>query len=254
MNPSLEEYTNIIAVGGYKPLPKVVYKFGKGGKQLLERISCNTLDKQKNALLDRFGKLIVLFDQVAAGDEVIAVFEDKFKERFLQAVDKYAKLSNVSLEELPLKVLHVFGNHGIGQIRLPQPEGYLALADKLGIIQGISEISDEAYTLLRLENNIPVQGIDFDNQLFLEIAREGEVSFTKGCYPGQEVMARIRNLGRPGRKLVRIAYDKLPEKVTINGSEVGKITSAGFSFKFGSFLAFAIITNYDLPVDSGEYV
>ncbi|MBI2138928.1 hypothetical protein HYU13_05020 [Candidatus Woesearchaeota archaeon] len=254
MDTALEEYTSLMVAGGYKPLGKSVFRFGKGGKQLLERISCNTLDKTRNALLDRFGKLIILFDQLVLGDEVYVVFEGGFKGRFLESVEKYAKLAKVALEEMPLKVLHVFGAHSIGKINIAMPMGYLALADRLDIIQGIREISGETYTILRLENNMPVQGIDFDQQMFLEIAREDELSFTKGCYPGQEVIARVRNLSRPGRKLVRIAYQSLPGKVTIDGSEVGKITSSGFSYKFGSFLAFAVITNYDLPVDGGEYV
>ncbi|MBI2139373.1 hypothetical protein HYU14_00495 [Candidatus Woesearchaeota archaeon] len=254
MDSILEEYTSAMITGGYKPLAKAVFRFGKGGKQLLERISCNTLDKTKNALLDRFGKLTVLFDQLVTGDEVYLAFEDRFKGRFLESAEKYAKLAKVAIEEMPLRVLHIFGNHAAGTLRIPQPLGYLALTDRLSIIQGIKEISEGVYTALRLENNMAVQGIDFDQQMFLEIAREDEASFSKGCYPGQEVMARVRNLGRPARKLVRIAYTKIPERVTINGAEVGKITTSGFSYKFGRFLAFAVITHYDLPADGGEYV
>jgi len=133
----------------------------------------------------------------------------------------------------------------------PQNIGYLAILEDTKELT-VQEISDEIYNTIRLENNIPLQGTDFENQMFLDIGLEDSVSFTKGCYLGQEVMARVHNLAKPQRKLVRILYDKLPEKVTIQGKEVGKITSSCFSPKYKKHLVFALIKNYEERVDDGQ--
>lgn len=60
----------------------------------------------------------------------------------------------------------------------------------------------------------------------------GGVSFSKGCYPGQEVVARLHYLGKPSRRLfiAEAATDKLPniadEITTTDGNVAGHIVSA----------------------------
>jgi len=56
------------------------------------------------------------------------------------------------------------------------------------------------------------------------------VSFTKGCYPGQESVARVQNLGRVRKRLVGLDVDGGPPEagasMTVEGREVGHVTSA----------------------------
>src|SRR5436190_22003609 len=63
------------------------------------------------------------------------------------------------------------------------------------------------------------------------------VSFTKGCYPGQEPIARLHYRGHANRGLRLLALDELPEpetEVVHEGKAVGRITSAASSPEHGA--------------------
>ncbi len=230
----------------YKVLSKVCYKISSAEK-LLNGITSNELTKEKNAFLDRFGKLVVLFDQKVMGDAAYLVFESKFEQRFLSHIKPFSKLVKARIEKIPMKVLHIIEEE-LGEMRFPQPIGYLALLEEL---PNSPELSEKEYEMIRIENNMPLQGIDFDNEMFLDTGIDA-VSFTKGCFLGQEVMARVHNLGKPGRKIARILYDKIPEHAACNGKYAGRITSACFSKKYNKFLCFAMIAYELRRIDGGE--
>lgn len=234
---------------GFKLLNKTVFKFSHA-QDFFHAVSSNTLDKSRNAFVDRFGKLVVVFDQLVQGDMVYVVFESKYEEKLLKHLEMYLKLSKVKVEKLPLKVAHVISNKSFGNLVIPQNVGYLSLLEDLSLLSSLKEFTDDNYERLRIENNIPLQGKDFEHEMLLEISDEA-VSFTKGCFLGQEILARVHNLSRPVRKLVRILYDRIPERVTINGKDVGEITSSCYSDKYQKHIVFAIISNYDLEVDQG---
>ena len=72
------------------------------------------------------------------------------------------------------------------------------------------------------------------------------VSFTKGCYLGQEIVERIRAQGHVNKKLVRlkIATAEPPApgtKLTANGAEAGEITSSVASPEAGDVVALAYV-------------
>jgi folate-binding protein YgfZ len=69
-------------------------------------------------------------------------------------------------------------------------------------------IGAEALNVLRVEAGIPQYGIDFnEDNLLLEVGLEHAVSFTKGCYLGQEVVERIRSRGHVNKKLVGLLLE-----------------------------------------------
>jgi len=95
------------------------------------------------------------------------------------------------------------------------------------------EIGEAEYEAARIAAGRPRFGVDFDESTHIAetplIARA--VSFTKGCYPGQESVARVSNLGHVRKRLVglQIAGNVVPEAgtvLTVEGKEVGRITSA----------------------------
>lgn len=105
-----------------------------------------------------------------------------------------------------------------------------------------------AYHLLRVEAGMPIYGLDIDDtNLPQEVGRtEQTVSFTKGCYIGQETVARIRTYGHVNRSLVglRLASDQpVPSgsKLFRAGQEVGQVTSSVTSPRLGTAIALAYV-------------
>lgn len=123
-------------------------------------------------------------------------------------------------------------------------EGILALLKASGATAG----TPADYEVLRIEAGTPVYGPDIDESRFvMEIARvERAVSYTKGCFIGQEpiVMARDR-AGFVNRAflMLKVEGDPLPPgtKLQRDGQEVGLITSSTSSPKFGAALALGYI-------------
>jgi folate-binding protein YgfZ len=87
----------------------------------------------------------------------------------------------------------------------------------------------------RIEAGIPVYGRDMTQETIpVEANLEAALSYTKGCYIGQEVIARIEARGHVNRKLagLLLSGERLPEpgaKIVSPQREVGWITSATYS-------------------------
>jgi folate-binding protein YgfZ len=69
--------------------------------------------------------------------------------------------------------------------------------------RGAVQVSETAAAALRIESGRPLYGVDIDDSTIPEEAglNERAVSFTKGCYVGQETVARLHYRGRPTRRL-----------------------------------------------------
>ncbi len=109
-------------------------------------------------------------------------------------------------------------------------QGFLLKGD-----HGPLPVGLEALEILRLEVGRPKYGVDVDeNTIVLEAGFEDAISFTKGCYMGQEVVARATHIGRVNRRLTQIYVDARESrlagsKIVANGGPVGYVTSAAFS-------------------------
>jgi folate-binding protein YgfZ len=97
-----------------------------------------------------------------------------------------------------------------------------------------------ALNVLRLEAGIPWFGYDFDEkQIPHEAALEdSHLSYTKGCYTGQEIVERVRARGQVHRRRVSLQFSgtAVPRNTTpllVAGKEVGYVTSAAHSPALG---------------------
>ena len=93
------------------------------------------------------------------------------------------------------------------------------------------EVGEEDYERWRIEAAIPRWGADIDDRILPAEAGldETHVSFTKGCYPGQEPIARQHYRGKVNRRLrvLEIDGDAVPgDDLIHDGKTVGRITSA----------------------------
>jgi tRNA-modifying protein YgfZ len=100
------------------------------------------------------------------------------------------------------------------------------LAGRGAVLAGL-----HAYETVRVAAGIPRFGSDITPETFPAEAGilERAVSFEKGCYPGQETVARMHYRGHPNRVLRRFAVEGTPPApdtaILQNGKQVGKVTS-----------------------------
>jgi folate-binding protein YgfZ len=112
---------------------------------------------------------------------------------------------------------------------------------------GARPIGARAHESLRIEAGTPYLGHDVDDTVLLpEIPVERWVSHTKGCYIGQEVVVRIRDRGHVNRMLRALVLDgeTLPppgSAVAAGDAEIGRVTSAAWSFGLGRPLALGYV-------------
>jgi len=151
-----------------------------------------------------------------------------------------------------------------GEARPDLPEGAVTvgqdillprdlLAGRLGL--GLAGLW--AYEALRIEEHRPRLGFETDHKTIPhEVGWIGSaLHLNKGCYKGQETVARVHNLGHPPRRLVFLhldgSVDTLPKHgapVTLDGTEVGFVGSSARHHELGP-VALAVVKR-TVPVDA----
>ncbi len=112
---------------------------------------------------------------------------------------------------------------------------------------GIIPVGRDALEILRIEAGIPVYGIDMDEETIpIEAGIWSALNFEKGCYVGQEVVARIKWRGHVNWHLLGFISDgdRAPERgseVYMEEKKIGRITSGGLSPSLGKPIALGYI-------------
>lgn len=122
---------------------------------------------------------------------------------------------------------------GHGLLGVPAYELFVPRA-KLAEVKGqlgVEEVGADAFELLRVEAGVGRMGIDMEPEatIPLEANLERGISYNKGCYIGQEVIARATFRGHVNKKLMGLKFDAaLPaqgSELRKNGKVVGRVTS-----------------------------
>lgn len=216
-------------------LNKTVLSIRNNPARFLSGLTANTLDKPQNVFLNIHGRIVAVFDQIKVGaDEFRIIVEDPFVDVLLQHVDRYAKLSKVRVERLEKNVYFdlednrnfVSGAEGV----IPQKKGRVIISgDELE-----TSVSQPEFTLFRVRNNMPAQGADYTDEFVLNVGARDLVSFTKGCFLGQEPVAKVHNRSRPTWQLVVKYVDECAEeekrRMTSKVFDPDSNRTAGFLF------------------------
>jgi folate-binding protein YgfZ len=114
-------------------------------------------------------------------------------------------------------------------------------------------LSEEELELRRIESAVPRWEREIDDRILpAEAGLDAtHVSFSKGCYPGQEPVARLHFRGHPNRGLRVVELDVVPEQdapLLHDGREVGRVTSAARR-EDGSVIALAYVRT-EVPDDA----
>jgi folate-binding protein YgfZ len=156
---------------------------------------------------------------------------------------------------------HVAARLGDAQVRLVRGGGETgeaevwlvsAIADGPSVWQaalagGARPVGARAHESLRIEAGTPYLGHDVDDSVLLpEIPIERWVSYSKGCYIGQEVVVRIRDRGHVNRHLLGLVFDgdavpRHRDPVVAGDAEIGHVTTAAWSFGLKRPIALAFL-------------
>lgn len=251
------------------------------------------------ALLNPKGRIQTDLRILKADGNVFVDTEPEGALAAIEILGRYAPFSRVKVENLssesdqPWRVLGLYGTRAtelLGNLQLAEHEskeleigGMPLLAAGVAIpVAGLDLVgpssavgaakdhllglganlaSPDAYETARIEAGIPRFGADITPENF-----PGEtgilnraVSFKKGCYPGQETVARMRYRGHPNKMLHRLAIDgPLPSpgtEITQEGKAVGRITSIAPLPSHGRTLALGYLsrnTKEGIPLRAGE--
>jgi folate-binding protein YgfZ len=102
------------------------------------------------------------------------------------------------------------------------------------------EVGAEAIDAIRIENGIAKVGVDTgEKTIALEARLNGAISFSKGCYLGQETIERATARGGLKKRLFGLRFDgsrvaEIGATVLLDGKEVGHVSSAALSPRMGA--------------------
>lgn len=157
--------------------------------------------------------------------------------------------ARVDWNGIPLIVLRT-SDAGEPGLELLAPREHVASIEQALRANGAIDVDPETAEVLRVEAGVPAFGRDMDEHTIpLEAGIENRaISFTKGCYVGQEVIIRVlhRGHGRVARKLVGLVFpdDRVEAAggvLQADGREVGSVTSAVVSPALGRGIALAYV-------------
>jgi folate-binding protein YgfZ len=127
-------------------------------------------------------------------------------------------------------------------------------ADELRAELGVEPVSEETAECLRIESGRPRLGIDMDSETIPQEAgiNERAVDFEKGCYVGQETVARLHWKGKPNRHLRGLRLSEPVERrtdVVLGEKVVGRVSSTCVSPRLGP-IALALVRREAAPGDT----
>jgi folate-binding protein YgfZ len=171
-------------------------------------------------------------------DNFLLLTEPELGERVLSHLLRMRLGAKVEIELENLDSILVLGAPHPGTLNAIANEDYgmpafESIARRSVVGDDVARISDEELEALRIRARTPRYGKEIDERVLPAEAGlvERAVSFTKGCYPGQEPIARLHYRGHANRGLcvLEIAGDALPPydaEVRYGDRAVGRVTSA----------------------------
>lgn len=129
-----------------------------------------------------------------------------------------------------------------------------------GVAHDLAEIGGEALELLRIERGVPVQGKELTADANpLEAGLIDYISFNKGCYIGQEVVARLNTYDKVQRTLVGLSWEAsvAPDEgaeLFADGKKVGVLTSAAVSLRTERGIGLGLVRNAHAEADVKLYI
>ncbi|MBC7901342.1 MAG: folate-binding protein YgfZ [Saprospiraceae bacterium] len=288
MNEEILKNYNHIRDGGtgfYEQKRGLIAVWGKEAVQFLNGLITNDVAKLEDGgqMLAAFpnvqGRLLAIVRVLRNGDKFLFETDKMTREKVFNNLFRFTYAGDFFVEDLSdnYKYFEIFNESvpraaaaGVFQFNQTASSDYFlpieaADAFRTEVAADAIEISAELYEILRIESGVPKYGVDMDETtVVLETGLDEAVSFTKGCYIGQEIIARIHFRGHVAKQLTGIVLSVPPavaggssqplensELKTLDGKNAGKITSIKFSPKLGNTIALAFV-RYDYLLEGTE--
>jgi aminomethyltransferase len=277
----LEKY-NFIRGGGIGFIHQkrgLIEVSGKEAVQFLNGLITNDVGKLEEsaqmpaAFPNAQGRLLAVVRVMRKGEVFLFETEEATREKVYQNLFRFTfagdffvedlseNYRSFSISNLKSEISDPIAFHGgFGtDFFVPEPAAENFLIDLEN--QNAVEISNELYEVLRVEQGIPVYGVDMDETTIVpELGIENLISYNKGCYIGQEIIARIHFRGHIAKQLTGLILSVPPasagglvgqELKSADGKNAGKITSACFSPKLEKTIALCYV-RYDYLAEGTE--
>jgi len=173
-------------------LPDTVLSIKGNASSFLNGITSNTLDAPLNAFLNQHGRIIATVRQQKISDDEFLISAPSMAQgHLLKHLERYVKLSHVSIIQSAQSAFIDLDTIQTVWTSVPRA----------------NSISDGEFTLFRLNHNIPLMGVDYQaDEFILNVHEHNFVSYTKGCFLGQEPVAKVHTRAKPARRLI-VAFE-----------------------------------------------
>ena len=184
--------------------------------------------------------------QDRTGDFSILVLQGPLASPFLQELNSYIPSGVLVGQDITREELRYF-------ILIPKTafDSFFSTLYREGKSVGLQTIEPVVQEILRIENGVPLYGKDFSEENLPPEARLFRaISYTKGCYPGQEIVARLKTYGGYRRQLVGLkifgdlpvgARRASPLRLFDHEIEIGRVTSSCFSPQWNGPIAMGYV-------------
>jgi len=206
--------------------------------------------RARDELVDALGRLVIADDvELGAPEDDVALVgvEGPGTAALLAGAEALAPFAHavVDLNGVGVRAQRASEVRGPGVVVHAPATAAVRVWDAL-VSRGARPCGMEAVEGRRIEVGVPRMGLDMDGTtLALEVPVEEAISATKGCYLGQEVVARGTARGHVNRRLVGLRLDgPAPPRgapLVRDGKEVGRITSVGRAFGAGGLAALGFV-------------
>ena len=210
-------------------------------------------EERAAALLTPHGRMVGYMEAVATEDAILAHFEPELAETLPDAIRRYVFATQVEVDDVTddLGLILVVGEGWHKKAGEAAPEGVLHGTSSLGVPAGYvwvdratvadvvaalaaREVSEDELESIRIVNGVARWGRDMNEKTIPQEARieDHAVHFEKGCYVGQEAMAKIHFRGKVNRLLRRLDANEpvsVGAEVKVGDTRVGTVTSSADS-------------------------
>ncbi len=263
----------------FQDLPRATLSVGgKDRSVFLHRLLSNDIkglqpgQGKPACLLDRQGKILFSCTAHSLPDEILLEVDPSFLTAARASLERYVVADAVQFSDATgrFRVVSAYGPAAEALKVSPSPSGFLARSPWAGMpgldlwlpvketqaahgfietaqAAGMKEGDAQTFDALRIEAGIPWPGREITPDVILnELGREEFVSHTKGCYVGQEIVARIKHRAHPPRLLAGFVMDgkEVPPVGSViesESQEAGVVTSACFSPTLGKPIALGFL-------------